>query len=617
MIYSNFISLWKKYIHNGLPQTYSDTEQRHTIFVNAFSIVGILSLSIFGISHIDTLKSMGTLELVFAALLISNIIIFHFQKKPRQAANRALGIMIFVLISLLYSGGIEGTGIYWYFTFPVLAFFLRGTKDGIMWVGALIGITIVASFAQASEIITLAYPLVVIRQMVASLIAVTLLVYFYQSIQENFEKKIINTTKELKELNSYLQEETRIASTNQDQVVKQNTTLQKTKKAMMNLLEDLEESKSNIEKINESLKVKDAELIDAQKIGQIGNYAWDIKTNKFDWSDMMFELHERTPEGGELTPETFTELIHPDDRKVTQENVERAIKTHAPYDNVYRINLKDGSIRWLRTQGKVVVDEHNNPIKLLGTTQNITKEREIDRAKTEFVSLASHQLRTPLSTINWYAEMLLAGDAGKLTPDQTQYIQEIYTGNQRMVELVNALLNVSRIDLGTFAVEPEPTDITKISESLLTELIPMIKTREVMVDKKYAENIPLISLDPKLIRIVLQNLLTNAIKYTPPKGNVTIDISNNKSSLQIKVADTGYGIPKAQQSKIFSKLFRADNVREKETDGTGLGLYIVKSIIEQSGGKISFKSEENKGTVFTVTLPLKGMKKKEGVKGLS
>lgn len=241
----------------------------------------------------------------------------------------------------------------------------------------------------------------------------------------------------------------------------------------------------------------------------------------------------------------------------------------------------------------------------------------VDKAKSEFVSLASHQLRTPLSTINWYAEMLLAGDAGTLSPEQKQFMDEIYKGNQRMVELVNALLNVSRIDLGTFAIDPEPTDLRTISDSLLTELMPQIKTREVIVDKKYDPDFPTLFLDPKLMRIVIQNLLTNAIKYTPAKGQVMIDLSRMKTMVEIKVSDTGFGIPKDQQSKIFTKLFRADNVREKETDGTGLGLYIVKSIIEQSGGSVRFDSVLDKGTTFYVTIPIVGMKKKEGVKGLS
>ena len=250
--------------------------------------------------------------------------------------------------------------------------------------------------------------------------------------------------------------------------------------------------------------------------------------------------------------------------------------------------------------------------------RDVTRERAIDQAKTEFVSLASHQLRTPLSAINWYSEMLLAGDAGPITEEQRIYLQEVYHGNQRMVELVNALLNVSRIDLGTFSVDPVPTMITEVADSVLSELKPQIVGRRQHIDIEYDEQIPIMQLDPKLIRIILQNLLSNSIKYTPEKGKIRLGIMlDGKHHILITVADTGYGIPHAQKDKIFSKLFRADNVTDKDTEGTGLGLYIVKSIVKTNGGEISFKSSENKGTTFSVTLPLKGMQKKEGNKGLN
>jgi len=186
-----------------------------------------------------------------------------------------------------------------------------------------------------------------------------------------------------------------------------------------------------------------------------------------------------------------------------------------------------------------------------------------------------------------------------------------------MVDLVNALLNVSRIDLGTFAIEPESIEIKKIAESVLKELIPQTKQKQTKITEEYDEDLPTIQADPKLIRIIFQNLLSNAVKYTPKGGEIFLSITKDKRNLSIEVADNGYGIPKDQQSKIFTKLFRADNIRQKDTEGNGLGLYIVKSIVDESGGKIWFESEENKGTTFYVTLPLEGMKKKQGAKGLN
>jgi PAS domain S-box-containing protein len=248
--------------------------------------------------------------------------------------------------------------------------------------------------------------------------------------------------------------------------------------------------------------------------------------------------------------------------------------------------------------------------------RDITNEWDVDRSKTEFVSLASHQLRTPLSTIGWYSEMLLAGDAGKLSKEQEEYLKEIYNGNRRMVELVNSLLNVSRIELGTLAVESELTDFISLCESVLKELTPTFETKRITISKKYDKRLSLILADPKLVRIIFQNFLTNAIKYTPDKGKISVEISRQDPDVLIKVSDNGYGIPEHQKDRIFSKLFRADNAREKETEGTGLGLYIVKLVVDSAKGEVWFESEENKGTTFFVRLPLSGMANKVGTKSL-
>lgn len=258
--------------------------------------------------------------------------------------------------------------------------------------------------------------------------------------------------------------------------------------------------------------------------------------------------------------------------------------------------------------------------------RDITKEREIDKAKTEFVSLASHQLRTPLSAVRWYSEMLLAGDAGEVSPEQKKYIEEIYRGNQRMIGLVNALLDVSRIEMGTFIMESKPVDVVKLAQDVIDDNKLHISEKRISFSGVFQKKILNIQSDPKVLHIVLQNILSNAIKYTPEGGKVELSIfheESDKNNLKggnsrvknkdnitekyiiIKILDSGYGIPKDQQSKIFTKLFRANNVVGKDTQGTGLGLYIAKSIVDQSGGNIWFESNENKGTVFYVRLPIR------------
>lgn len=257
--------------------------------------------------------------------------------------------------------------------------------------------------------------------------------------------------------------------------------------------------------------------------------------------------------------------------------------------------------------------------KIIGAVEvfrDITQEQAVDKAKTEFVSLASHQLRTPLSTINWYVEMLLSLDVGMLTSKQRQYTQEVYHASQRMVNLVNALLNVSRLELGTFAVEPKLTNIRKIAKTCLAELAPQIAKKKLVVKQKYDRSVSRVRVDPKLLAIIFQNFFSNSVKYTPNKGKISLVITKEKGAMQIKISDNGIGIPIAQQKEIFEKLFRADNAKKIDPDGSGLGLYIVKEIIHYTGGKVWFKSAEGKGTTFYASLPLSGMPKKPGSKKL-
>lgn len=246
------------------------------------------------------------------------------------------------------------------------------------------------------------------------------------------------------------------------------------------------------------------------------------------------------------------------------------------------------------------------------------KEAEnIDKAKSEFVSLASHQLRTPLTAINWYTEMLANGDAGKMNAQQKEFAESVHKSSIRMVDLVNALLNVSRIDLGTFSINPEPVDVKRLVRDVADELKPQIDTKHQTLKLDLPKSDITLMADEKLLRMVFQNLLANATKYTPEKGLLSLTLKVVGDQLTFDVKDSGIGIPKNQQSKIFTKLFRAKNAEESEAEGTGLGLYIVKSVIENAGGDISFESEENKGTTFHVSMPLEGMKKREGNKALT
>ncbi len=285
--------------------------------------------------------------------------------------------------------------------------------------------------------------------------------------------------------------------------------------------------------------------------------------------------------------------------------------------NKYFFRRKDGSV--FPSEVTAAPIEHDGEIiGVVSVCRDITKEKEVDQAKTEFVSLASHQLKTPLTTIKWYTEVLLNDDYGILTNEERQAINEVNNASRRLVSLVNDLLNVSRIDLGTFAINPEQIDLPHLCSSIVKELSILSNSKRVHLIEEYGV-IPEFKGDANLLRIIIENLLTNAIKYTPSDGNIYITVKNDETNqkLLLSVRDTGYGIPEHQRSKIFSKLFRAENVMKMNVDGNGLGLYIVKSIVDSAGGSIRFDSELNKGTTFFVEFPITGMAEKKGTKQLN
>jgi len=253
-----------------------------------------------------------------------------------------------------------------------------------------------------------------------------------------------------------------------------------------------------------------------------------------------------------------------------------------------------------------------SPVKAKITTSTskvgLEKEREklIENLKTEFVSIAAHQLRTPLSAMKWIIRMLLDEDLGPLNNDQKDYLTKAYLNNERMVALINDLLNVSKIEEGKFLNKLTRENFLQLIESNLALWQGACKSKGLfLVFEKPKTRCPAVLVDKEKIILALHNFVENSIKYSN-QGEIIIKVvyEKDKKRFLITIKDQGVGIPKGEQSRVFSRFFRASNGSKLETDGTGLGLYIAKNIIQSHQGKIWFEPEENKGSTFYFTLPV-------------
>lgn len=234
---------------------------------------------------------------------------------------------------------------------------------------------------------------------------------------------------------------------------------------------------------------------------------------------------------------------------------------------------------------------------------DVTKEKLVEKMKTEFVSVAAHQLRTPLSAIKWTIRMILDGDVGEINEEQRELLEQTYISNERMIRLINDLLDVSRIEEGRLLYDQKDARIEDVIDSVIEASQEMLRNKNMVLEVNKKET-PKVRIDKEKIGVVIQNLLENAIKYTEQGGKIKITLDNDEKNVIFKIEDSGVGIPKSQQDRIFTKFFRAENVTRMETNGTGLGLYTTKNIVQAHKGQIWFESEENKGTTFYFTIPI-------------
>ena len=419
-----------------------------------------------------------------------------------------------------------------------------------------------------------------------------------KALQESLEKKIEERTRELEEAKSSLEikvkartKEIRELADNLEYKVKERTEgLVQSREALINMLEDVEEER------------KTAEEEKNKTLAIIRNFSDGI---------LVFDA------------ENVLALVNPLAEEFLGTKIEKAIGKSVlelsnyvnfkPLIKIFGDGIKEVSREKIELSEDLILELSTIPVirekEKVGTLvvlHDITREKLIDKMKTEFVSLAAHQLRTPLSVIKWTLRMILDGDLGEITKEQRDFLGDTYESNERMITLINHLLNVTRIEEGRYIYNLVLADIEELIESVVKSHKEEIASKKIqVVFKKPSGELPKTILDIEKIKIAIDNIFDNALRYTSVGGQIIISFKISKNNIEFSVKDTGVGIPQKEQKRVFAKFFRGTNVIRMETEGTGLGLFITKNIIEAHGGKIWFESKEKVGTTFYFTIPIR------------
>lgn len=331
----------------------------------------------------------------------------------------------------------------------------------------------------------------------------------------------------------------------------------------------------------------------------------DGKINRINDAALEILGYKREDLMGKWFPKTIVSVDKNGDRIATIDRpITKAFLTGKPVSAaIYYLTKQKTKLPVYITVSPILLNDR--PIGAIEVFRDITHEHEVDRMKSEFISIASHQLRTPLTAINTYARMLDGGYVGKLNKEQQDFVRTIITSVTRMNELITALLDISRIESGSLQLKLSKLDYTTIVKAIVAEVAAEAEKKNIRVTVDVPDKPVVVKTDPVLLPEICANLVSNSLKYTPAGGKITVKLKETaKKQAVLSVKDTGYGIPKETQYRVFTKFYRGENIVRRETSGTGLGLYLVKLIADTMGGKVWFKSESDKGSTFYFSLPL-------------
>ncbi len=353
--------------------------------------------------------------------------------------------------------------------------------------------------------------------------------------------------------------------------------------------------------VERALAAERRQLAEAQQIASVGSWELDVATGERTWSEQQYRNHGFDP--GDPVPEVDRVLdrIHPGDRPKVLERMAALQAGDYDFDYGYRVVLPDGRVREIETEGRPLHHEDGS-LRVMGTSRDVTAERDAERLKDDFFGLVSHELRTPLTSIIGYTELLAEVEAANLSEQGRRFIEVIERNSRRELSLVGDLLLLTKITAGTFEIELDRADLAAIVRASAEEAEPSAKQAGIEVTLE-VDGAPVIEADPYRLGQVVDNLVSNAIKFTPRGGRVVIRTGRAAGGAVLAVTDTGIGIPPQDCDRLFERMFRAPEAERRHIQGTGLGLTIVKAIVDAHGGSIAVESDLGRGTTVTVQLP--------------
>ncbi len=385
------------------------------------------------------------------------------------------------------------------------------------------------------------------------------------------------------------------------------------------LQQELHVALSENEEHRRELAVKEERLKRSQIFANIGTWDWDIVSGVLVWSERIAPLFGYPNGELETTYDNFLNAIHPDDRRMVVDAVNNCVQHSAVYDIEHRVVWPDGTVRWLSEKGNVVRDSNGKPLRMLGVVQDIHQRKlleenleeqkdlanQANRAKSEFLSRMSHELRTPMNAILGFSQLLLTDDESPLSESQTDNIHEVMRAGEHLLELINEVLDLARIEAGKMVLNLVEVELLPILKHALHLVSPMATSRNITVTTEIrCSGTVYVMADRTRLRQVLLNLLSNAIKYNKPSGQVSLTcvLTEDGETVRMSVIDTGPGLSPEQQVQLFQSFNRLE-AEQSNVQGTGIGLVITKRLVELMRGQIGVESEIDKGSCFWFDLP--------------